>query len=154
MINWCLEYLIYFTSMRYFAFRVLRASFPVNNFGLQLLLWKSIILKHFKILADFSFRIGALGKKNPTIFQDFFTLQIWYSINLPWGHVRSHTKCRPDQFSHFDVYRLQTNRHTRHTYISYLDETHSEMGLSWIGHFIDMPIHRHRKICFLRSFKQ
>ena len=30
----------------------------------------------------------------------------------PWGHVTSHTKFRPDRFSRFDVYWIQTNRHT------------------------------------------
>ena len=33
-------------------------------------------------------------------------------INLPCGHVLSHTKFGPDRFSRFDVYWIQTNRHT------------------------------------------
>ena len=42
-------------------------------------------------------------------------LEILISINLPWGHVISHTKFVPDRFSRFDVYWIQkdkqTNRH-------------------------------------------
>jgi len=32
-------------------------------------------------------------------------------INLPCGHVMSHTKFGPDRFSRFDVYWIQTDRH-------------------------------------------
>ena len=41
-----------------------------------------------------------------------FFLQFWWSINLPWGHVRSNTKFGPNKFSRFDVFRLQTNKQT------------------------------------------
>ena len=34
------------------------------------------------------------------------------SINLPWGHARSHTKFGPDRFNRLDVYWIQTNRET------------------------------------------
>ena len=37
-------------------------------------------------------------------------LKIQSSINLSWGHTRSHTKCGPDRFSRFDVYWIQTDR--------------------------------------------
>ena len=37
-------------------------------------------------------------------------LKFWSSINFPWGHMRSHTKLGPDQFSRFDVYWVQTNK--------------------------------------------
>ena len=53
------------------------------------------------------------------------------SINLPKGHVRSHTNFGPDRFSRFDVYwpdiRKQTNTQTdtqtskETTYIDFLD---------------------------------
>ena len=33
------------------------------------------------------------------------------------GYVRSHTKFRPNQFSHFDVYWTQTDRLTSYVYI-------------------------------------
>ena len=38
--------------------------------------------------------------------------KFWSSINLSWGHVRSHKKIGPDQFSRFDVYWSHTNRQT------------------------------------------
>ena len=38
--------------------------------------------------------------------------QFLCSINLPVGHVRSHTIFGPDLFSRFDVYWLQTNKQT------------------------------------------
>ena len=31
---------------------------------------------------------------------------------LPWGNARSQTKFGPDHFSRFDVYWIQTDRHT------------------------------------------
>ena len=34
------------------------------------------------------------------------------AINLPCGHVMSHTKLGPDRFSRFDVYWIQTNKQT------------------------------------------
>ena len=37
------------------------------------------------------------------------------SINLPWGHVRSHTKFGPDWFSRFDVYWLQKKQTNKQT---------------------------------------
>ena len=36
-------------------------------------------------------------------------MKIRSSINLPWGHVRSHKKYGPDLFSRFDVYWSLTN---------------------------------------------
>ena len=39
------------------------------------------------------------------------------SINLPSGHVMSHTKFGPDRFSRLDVYWIQTNRQTNKVYI-------------------------------------
>ena len=39
-------------------------------------------------------------------------LKIRFSINLSWGHARSHTKIGPDQFSRFDVSWIQTNKQT------------------------------------------
>ena len=39
-------------------------------------------------------------------------MKIWSSINLPWGHARSHTKFGPDRFSRFDVYWIQTDKQT------------------------------------------
>ena len=41
------------------------------------------------------------------IFHSFFSS----FINLPWCHVRFHTKFGPDWFSRFDVNWIQTNRH-------------------------------------------
>ena len=38
-------------------------------------------------------------------------MKIWSSINLPWGHARSHKKFEPE-FSRFDVYWIQTNKQT------------------------------------------
>ena len=42
--------------------------------------------------------------------------QLLCSINLPVGHVRSHTIFGPDLFSRFDVYWLQTNTLIRKVY--------------------------------------
>ena len=39
-------------------------------------------------------------------------LKIRSSLNLPWGHARSHKKCVPNRFSHFDVYWIQTEKQT------------------------------------------
>ena len=36
-------------------------------------------------------------------------VKIRSSINLTWGHPRSHTKVGPDRFNRFDVYLIQTN---------------------------------------------
>ena len=38
-----------------------------------------------------------------------FSPQLWCSINLCRGHVKSHTKFGPDQFSRLDVYWIQTD---------------------------------------------
>ena len=44
------------------------------------------------------------------------------SLNLPWGHARSHKKFGPDRFSRFDVYWLQTNKQTpRHPKSIHID---------------------------------
>ena len=42
-------------------------------------------------------------------------------INLPCGHVMSHTKYGPDRFSRFDVYWIQTDRQT--------DKHHDKLNL-------------------------
>ena len=39
-------------------------------------------------------------------------LKFWSSINIPCGHVRSHTKFELDWFSRFDVYWILTNKQT------------------------------------------
>ena len=39
-------------------------------------------------------------------------LKIRLSINIPWGHARSHNKLGPDRFSRFDVYWIQTDGQT------------------------------------------
>ena len=47
-------------------------------------------------------------------------LKIWSSINLSWGHARSHKKIGPDRFSRFDVFFYrngQTDRQTSQIYI-------------------------------------
>ena len=41
-------------------------------------------------------------------------LKFWLPINLPWGHVKSHTQFGPDRFSRFDVYWIQTDRHAKY----------------------------------------
>ena len=56
--------------------------------------------------------------KNERGFSKFYVNRICWikflkflpSINLPWGHVMSHTKFAPDRFSRFDVYWIQTNK--------------------------------------------
>ena len=45
---------------------------PVNNYKFKLLLWKSVVLNHFQMLADFSFRIGVFSKKNSNYFPGVF----------------------------------------------------------------------------------
>ena len=35
-----------------------------------------------------------------------------HPINLPWGHMRSHSKFGPDRYGRFDLCCLQTNRQT------------------------------------------
>ena len=61
------------------------------------------------------------SKKKVCVFHNIFSrifkilqkiLKFWSFINLPWGHVRSHTKFGPDRSSRFDVYWIQTNRQT------------------------------------------
>ena len=46
------------------------------------------------------------NKKNKKLLNTIF-FKFWSSINLPWGHVRSHTKLGTDRFSRFEVYRTQ-----------------------------------------------
>ena len=71
-------------------------------------------------------------KKNSRIFKNliFFTklktlkthfLKFLSFINLPCGHVMSHTKYGPDRFSRFDVYWIQTDRQT--------DKHHDKLNL-------------------------
>ena len=42
------------------------------------------------------------------------TFVIRASINLPWGHARSHTKCGPIRFRRYVLYWIQTNRFIDH----------------------------------------
>ena len=77
-----------------------------------LLLWKSAFLNFGGFFSNW------LTSIKSNIFQEF---HFWCSINLSWGHYRSHTKFGPDQFSRFDVYtnKKQTNTHTsKYIYIS------------------------------------
>ena len=63
--------------------------------------------------------------KNNRVFSKFSEIKICYSlifenlssINLPWGHARTHKKIGPDQFSRFSVYWIQTNRQAKYRYI-------------------------------------
>ena len=50
-------------------------------------------------------------------------VKIRSSINLTWGHPRSHTKVGPDRFSRFDVYlyKQTTPRQTSKVYIEMLE---------------------------------
>ena len=65
-------------------------------------------------------KICGFSKKNAVDFQNFQKsnfdggkfLKILSSINLPWGHVRSHKKFGPDRFSRFGVYWIQTSKQT------------------------------------------
>ena len=60
---------------------------------------KVVFLNHLKILADFSFRIGAFSKiKIHLFFKNFF---MFHNPSLIFG---------PDHFSRFYAYRLQTNK--------------------------------------------
>ena len=57
-------------------------------------------------------------------FQNLIKIEFWWgkflkclsSINLPWGHVRSYTKFRPDRLSRFDVFWIQTNRQAKYKF--------------------------------------
>ena len=49
--------------------------------------------------------IFKLLQKSKTFGQKF--LKFRTSINLPWGHVKSNTKCEPDGFSRFAVHWIQ-----------------------------------------------
>ena len=46
-----------------------------------------------------------------------------HPLTFTMGHVRSHTKFRPDRFSRFDVFWIRTDKHTpkqtRKLYIYY-----------------------------------
>ena len=57
-------------------------------------------LRRLKDTPSFCFKNGF--KKNSEEFPRFFSL----------SHVRIHTKFRPDQFSRFDAYWIQTDRQT------------------------------------------
>ena len=73
---------------------------------------------HFQILADFSFRIGAFSKKS-SYFPGFIF------INLPWGHFTFEVHC-------FNVYRLQTNKHTDKQSINFPILFLPEDNSSWL----------------------
>ena len=68
-------------------------------------------LKQTKYIKDFiaKFRWFSifLWKSNFVLGQ---FLQFWSSMNLSWGHVRSHTKFSPNRFSCYDVHWIQTDR--------------------------------------------
>ena len=49
------------------------------------------------------------NQKSALIFEIFTIHKV---INLPWGHVRSHTKFGLDGLFRFDVYWIQTNKQT------------------------------------------
>ena len=71
-------------------------------------------------------------------------LKIWSSINLPWGHARSHKKCGPDRFSRFDVYWIQTNKQTpRQAKFIYRYRFPAETFPVWINYFIHDPCMKH-----------
>ena len=79
-------------------------------------LWTVSLCKHCKrktnkYFADFIKIISWILKifKNRILLEANFSK---LSINLPWGHVRSHKKCWPDRFNSFDVYWIQTDRQT------------------------------------------
>ena len=65
-------------------------------------------LKQTKKVADFI--------KNFWDFQDLMNIDFFWrqnfgillSMNIPWGHVSSHTKFEPDRLSRFDFYWIQT----------------------------------------------
>ena len=61
-----------------------------------------------KMFADFIIFFRAFSKfyKNKKTFKYKFW-KFWSFINLPWCHVRSHTKFGPDRFSGFNFYWIQ-----------------------------------------------
>ena len=54
-------------------------------------------------------------QKSNFVRSNFWTIRS--SINLPWGHARSHKKFGSYWFSHFDVYWIQSNGQTSKIYI-------------------------------------
>jgi len=91
------------------AFRALRAH-------LLFKLWTCSFCLHFKtkkkILRIFKTKIADFQEFNFfTKLKTFKTHFFLSFINLSCGHVMSHKKFGPDQFSRFDVYWIQTNRH-------------------------------------------
>ena len=69
-------------------------------------------------------------------------LKIRSSINLPWGHARSHTKFGSDRFCRFDVYWIQTNKPTPrkakiYKYIYHFD-------IVYFGERSDKDVHVHK----------
>ena len=76
-------------------------------------LWIILVLNNF---CGFFFSNWRIKKRKIPTFSSNICLKFWWSINLPWGHERSHTKFGPDRFSRFDVYciqtHIQTNRQT------------------------------------------
>ena len=64
--------------------------------------------KKFADLIIFFAHFQNFTKKNKLLDTNLF-------INLPWGHVKSHTKFGPDRFSRFDfIGYKQTNRQAKY----------------------------------------
>ena len=67
-----------------------------------------------KKIGDFIIFFHAFSNfyKNKQLLNTNIFIKVWWFINLPWGHLRSHNFFLPDWFSRFDNFWAQTNRQT------------------------------------------
>ena len=111
---WCNYFVPYIKNITLGFLGSLNILFHVNNFS-------SVgHYRSFSNLAIFLFELAHFQRKiNFNYFPGFF-LKFWWSINfqssLGSRHVVSlHIKFGPDRFNRFNVYLIQTNKHTDRT---------------------------------------
>ena len=106
-INFGIEWKVIRALRDHLLFQFLIVALSASIFSLH-----SIKQKLKQKIADFIF-FSWIFKifQNSTFFGDTI-LKFWAFINLPWGHVRTHTKFGPHRFSSFDVYWIQTDWQT------------------------------------------
>ena len=93
-----------------------------------------------KEFADFIIQISRIFKifKNLILMEANLENLIIYKPSLQ-GHVMSHKKIRPDQFSRFDVYWIQTDRQTDKLNL-YIDGAVSHLFNFYKISFIDCKV--------------
>ena len=83
-----LPFILYFF---FYSFKLLTVALSVSTYSLYSIKQKQ------KQFADLVIFFSCIFK----FFKNLNFVYFWASINLPWNHVRSHTKVWPDQFSSF-----------------------------------------------------